>query len=1647
MDRSEETTTVRNPDTEHGNWLTKGYVLQGRYVIEAQLGAGGFGITYLAKHRYLEDIWVAIKEYLPDGAATRDTGSRVHVISERFNKMYSWGLHRFLDEARLLRQFNHPNIVKVQDFFEANNTAYMVMDYVRGRSLQAELDNGRVFDEKKLRNIIYPLLDALQCIHRVELYHRDISPDNILLQQPDDTPVLIDFGSARYAIRMHGAEQVTQGQAYTPTAIFKQGFSPIEQYEGTTQGPYTDIYALGATLYRIALGVLPADSLKRSGEIRLNRTDPLEPASKKGQGRFSTDFLKAIDAALNLEVRNRPQNIDQWLKIFGTSPDVKACQPKQAARRFFGLSPKALIGSIAGMTAIGLLALFAVDQLRVTKEDIPRILSRADKQLENGLFSGNGLASARNLYLQVLTLDQENTRALSGYSVTSTLKMFASAIEQNHLEEASRFLNKAESQLSRTNIDNRILIPARQRLQLRNNVTNVQQTIINRPLSAESWSDIMLLLNDMANLEGGDALAASAREALKSLRATDSAIQKHEFKLALEHLETAEKQLSPFGISKLDAARSEIDSARRKWLAERNAKISQLLATAEGHLKTTPLTPQGLRLAGQVYQNALDLDPKQPRARAGLSVTNNLLTAFEQIEKSEFTAATDALSDARQAAGNTSLWETALEDTSRQLALSRHTWLVAKSQVSVRALLTQAIKGLQTSPFSEKTLSESESLLKQAQKVGSELPELEAEIAETQSGIDLISLLRDTNMLLEKADFESARDKIQSGKAQSLSRQIGLGQTFLENANHKISSMEIEWHLSKVKLTLSKDMFDISKFQQARRHLRRVQTLDPDHTSASAMLDAIDQLEISRNAQNNQDFDKAASALQAAQPTLLTIGISEKVLANKANEIRKQQQAWIAQEKEKVIYSLLNEAVVLLQQQPFDEKAWERSEALFTKVAKIYGDTQKAEWGASLLTTLKAAQNAYAANRFNEAQIDITEAEKILLQNAQGDFEAARSQIKTAEQAWQDEQKNTIAMALAEAERALMSNTISSAVLEQAANAYRAALVIDSNQEKASAGLSITIILTKFLQALENNDFTRAKQYLVEASNQLKAAQLNPEILKHAENRLQGDLARWQSNQSKQKLIAELHRASELLSTNDLKILDLTAAEKSLQEAVALSLSDQKLNAYTKQCNAGLEAIILIRALQDELTKNNFQAAKDTLSQVQQRLSEAKLAPTLIKNLSDKIVADEIDWLRTNATYDLTKGLEQLLDKSELDKAESKISTIQSIDPLNTEYEPVLRAIDLLRQTEVARAKHNYDQAFELLNQASALLSSIGIGEAAYSAIKKVLREEQQRWSEIKLERNLNIWTGQAIDVLNRSPFDPLSWETAAALVNKIFAANRNDQRGVAVQNALHNIQKAKQAIDDKRFGDAERHIGMAQSELSAIGIRNPLENAYHDLQTDSQQLLQTQLSLATASLKEAPGNDAALHNARSALQSILAFQPDNPNATFGTRIIDILQKANAAIAATEFEKAAGLLTEAENLLNSDIASDLLAPQLSETVAAIRNRLFSKRPSPSEIYPMISAALKAISDDPLDAKTLNTAEKLLHNVLAMQSDQPTALAGMNAIRQLRIASDSMMAGAYEEARIALLQAERLFIDIGLRTSVLTPAWDALKARQ
>ncbi|MGH1351310.1 MAG: protein kinase domain-containing protein [Methyloligellaceae bacterium] len=298
--------------------LKNGTILAQDYRIEGILGAGGSGITYIAKEISL-DRNIAIKEYFPGDFAIREGDSDVCAKTEADEIDYTWGLDRFIDEAQTLAKFDHSNIVRVFRYFQTHNTAYMVLKFEEGQNFKSWIeDRDNPPTQEELDSIVTPLLDALELIHNDDFLHRDIAPDNIMIRQ-DGTPVLIDFGSAR---------RVITSRPKTVSALIKPGYSPFEQYAvtGKDQGPWTDIYSLAATLYHAVTGKRPVDSPTRMVG------DELVSAMKAAHPGYRKQFLKAIDSAMKLKTRARPQSIAEWRKqLFSTAPLRKAAKTKQPA--------------------------------------------------------------------------------------------------------------------------------------------------------------------------------------------------------------------------------------------------------------------------------------------------------------------------------------------------------------------------------------------------------------------------------------------------------------------------------------------------------------------------------------------------------------------------------------------------------------------------------------------------------------------------------------------------------------------------------------------------------------------------------------------------------------------------------------------------------------------------------------------------------------------------------------------------------------------------------------------------------------------------------------------------------------------------------------------------------------------------------------------------------------------------------------------------------------------------------------------------------------------------------------------------------------------------------------------------------------------
>ncbi|MFG6413081.1 serine/threonine protein kinase [Roseateles sp. DC23W] len=291
---------------EGGNALPVGS-RQAEFEVVRVLGEGGFGIVYLARDHALERM-VALKEYMPAALALRGERSQVRVRSDRHRDTFEAGLKSFINEARLLAQFDHPSLVKVYRFWEANGTAFMVMPFIEGKTVKDTLkEMGAPPDEAWLMNMLAPLTEALLVLHGENCYHRDIAPDNIILVRGSNAPLLLDFGAARRVIG-----DMTQAL----TVILKPGYAPIEQYAevpSLKQGPWTDVYALAAVIYCAITGRTPPPSVGRIVK------DDYVPLAQLAQGRYSDRLAAAVDQALQVMPDNRIASMEQFREALGLS--------------------------------------------------------------------------------------------------------------------------------------------------------------------------------------------------------------------------------------------------------------------------------------------------------------------------------------------------------------------------------------------------------------------------------------------------------------------------------------------------------------------------------------------------------------------------------------------------------------------------------------------------------------------------------------------------------------------------------------------------------------------------------------------------------------------------------------------------------------------------------------------------------------------------------------------------------------------------------------------------------------------------------------------------------------------------------------------------------------------------------------------------------------------------------------------------------------------------------------------------------------------------------------------------------------------------------------------------------------------------------
>ncbi|MGI9302478.1 MAG: protein kinase domain-containing protein [Gammaproteobacteria bacterium] len=592
---------------QHRNALQPGYKLLW-YDIKRIIGQGGFGITYLA-HDLNLDQPVAIKEYLPVELSVREHNSSVVPISAKHNDRFKWGLQRFIAEARTLAKFNHPHIVSVLSVFEGNKTAYMVMNYEEGESLHVVLNRRKTLEEKELKDIVLPILDGLKNVHKAGFIHRDIKPDNIIIRK-NNKPVLLDFGSARRALDNH---------TRTLTSVVSPGYAPFEQYyaKSDQQGPWTDIYSLGATLYRGIVGVAPMDAISRGEGILKASKDTLVSANEAAAENYSKRFLTAVDHAIQFRESDRPQSVEEWLKeLVGSGPAKSSgAKPRPAAAAeprttVQAASPSELFPDDSEFGESTTAAIDSVPSLRVDVDSVPHAHTNGRRRRLTGW-----LASAAAVVVAAV-LVWAFREPIVGWTETARLLFSAPAEEQVAASAEPEPPAVTEEQRRSEQIG--LLIAAAQ--------ADVQEDRLTSPPgnnALERFSEVLEMDNENTMARQGitDILALY-------IERTSGAIDAGRLNEAEEQLAVAEA-ISP-GEKVIGELRTRIRKARNRQqrIEEsqiRARRVLELLRLAEADVEAGRLIDPVGNNAVERYREVLQLNPNNGRAKQGsVDVANTL---------------------------------------------------------------------------------------------------------------------------------------------------------------------------------------------------------------------------------------------------------------------------------------------------------------------------------------------------------------------------------------------------------------------------------------------------------------------------------------------------------------------------------------------------------------------------------------------------------------------------------------------------------------------------------------------------------------------------------------------------------------------------------------------------------------------------------------------------------------------------------------------------------------------------------------------------------------------------------------------------------------------------------------------------------------
>lgn len=897
------------------------------YIIERVLGKGGFGVTYLARHQHLSNMLMAIKEYMPADQVYRDDRSMVHVHSEAHRSDFEYGMKRFINEAKSLHdlgQQRHPsliNIVQVKGFFHENGTAYMVMEYVSGDSLEDVIEQlgktGKKLSEEQLKAVFKQLAEAISFVHSRDLLHRDITPSNIILREraigggdvDDFQPVMIDFGSAKVSVAQTMATKRTNSQ-FT-MAVYTPSYAPLEQCDGMDQDHRTDIYGLASTMYHLTLRRLPIESLKRRGTIDQGASDPHIPASTLGKkDGYSSEFLETLDRGMALRIVERPASIKEWIEpLFKGQTSESAKSRREPASSARGNSVekvkawlsttrnKAIAGAAALILSIGLI-------LVLIPTPVDELIGEASAILAESPFVKENVDEARSGFLKIQLLDRATSlqisQADSGVRICDLISGYSDDIAEKSLSSA---YDKLES-IRRLDKSSQLDLLAADLIESSYNFESgldKYSALLNRAnLDEQFLSEGTRLLEQMEPGRGDDMRGQVATEIQEIVSNATSAFANKQFATALSLIDQAEEQANKLGYQSVS-----MEFSRDLVTTERRNYVLALNQQAVEELVSDGTNAESLSKAKTAFDEILRVDSGLQEASDGRDVVSRLTAVRNNILNNQPFDIVAQFSQLQPKAQSTGIQSGDWSEMQR----SFHALAQTQSLRNQRLLLTEnplSVENLNTAAREYAEVVEQSRLLQLPQDVARQAP----------AGLSLITLLRSADSDTVSHRYAKALQDIQN--AETLFNDLDDGEKIKAAAEAAINrrlGVETNARRSTLLSTLADYRLPnpSTDLKSKLTYFQAIVPADAQATRVNSMIELIDKMRADTNADN--------------YPSIYEEWLEFKQLAESTNvpaTFLEVNRAWLDEQTFAHGQSELNEAFNAFASRPFEATREER---------------------------------------------------------------------------------------------------------------------------------------------------------------------------------------------------------------------------------------------------------------------------------------------------------------------------------------------------------------------------------------------------------------------------------------------------------------------------------------------------------------------------------------------------------------------------------------------------------------------------------------------------------------------------------------------------------------------------------------------------